>query len=471
MENRIKNFLGWKKIFESNGSWPSDLESFEAWKILSDMGSTYEVKKNNFWVKTPDKTYVLTSGGYIRDPERYSTSNSIVADFRFPEKDGDQRIQDMLFWIAFKTFPKFKDLHGGSSNPKIKKLEDLIKNLEGKIKKIDHPYLSRDQVNLLRMFSDSWSYDEKSGGVEVDYFDVTNKSKNPLLREKISLENIIKILKTIKFTKGNSFNLNLSQLTSSPNFSNKYQLQDLKEITDLPESISGSLYCSGLGLITLKGSPREVGWDFYCSENNLTSLEGAPRKVGRDFDCSKNKLTSLKGAPLEVNGSFFCSGNKLTSLEGAPREVRGNFTCYDNKLTSLEGAPGEVRGNFTCEKNPLQTLVGAPRKIGGRFLFSAGVGAPVFVISGDQWGPAGWLQALKTIGDPKARDLVLTLLDPKPLLAKLKGDLKQDGPVLLDLSYLWGVPGAESIQKELEASLTPVQLKSIQALRKMHGYL
>jgi hypothetical protein len=56
-------------------------------------------------------------------------------------------------------------------------------------------------------------------------------------------------------------------------------------------------------------------------------------------------------------------------------------------------------------------------------------------------------------------------------LAKLKGDLKQDGPVLLDLSYLWGVPGAESIQKELEASLTPVQLKSIQALRRMHGYL
>jgi hypothetical protein len=130
--------------------------------------------------------------------------------------------------------------------------------------------------------------------------------------------------------------------------------------------------------------------------------------------------------------------------------VRGNFTCYGNKLTSLEGAP---------------------QKIGGVFRFSAGIRAQEFVIPGDQWGPAGWLKTLEDIDDPKARALVLTLLDPKHLLAKLKGDLKQDGPVLLDLSYLWGVPGAESIQKELEASLTPVQLKSIQALRRMHGYL
>jgi hypothetical protein len=130
-----------------------------------------------------------------------------------------------------------------------------------------------------------------------------------------------------------------------------------------------------------------------------------------------------------------------------------------------------VGWNFECENNPLQTLVGAPRKIGGVFRFSAGIRAQEFEIPGDQWGPAGWLQALKTIRNPKARALVLTLLDPKPLLAKLKGDLKQDGPVLLDLSYFWGVPGAESIQKELEASLTPMQLKSIQALRRMHGYL
>ncbi len=215
--------------------------------------------------------------------------------------------------------------------------------------------------------------------------------------------------------------------------------------------VEGSFYCDGLGLSDLKGVKfGNVSAGFYCSYNKLTSLEGAPRKV---------------------EGNFWCYENKITSLEGAPGKVSGDFYCHKNDLTSLEGAPGKVSGDFYCHKNDLTSLVGAPQKIGGVFRFSSGVEAPEFFIPGDQWGPAGWLQALKTIDDPKAKALVLTLLDPKPLLAKLKGDLKQDGPVLLDLSYLWGVPGAESIQKELEASLTSMQLKSIQALRRMHGYL
>jgi hypothetical protein len=266
----------------------------------------------------------------------------------------------------------------------------------------------------------------------------------------------------------------------------------LTSLEGAPGVVSGGFWCSGNRLTSLEGAPGEVRGDFSCSENKLTSLVGAPREVKGDFSCYENKLTSLEGAPPEVGGyfycyennltslegapavvsrDFYCSGNKLTSLVGAPREVKGDFRCHRNKLTSLEGAPEEVKEHFECENNPLQTLVGAPRKIGGDFRFSAGIGAQQFYIPKGQWGPEGWLQALKTIDDPKAKALVLTLLDPKPLLAKLKGDLKQDGPVLLDLSYFWGVPGAESIQKELEASLTPMQLKSIQALRRMHGYL
>jgi hypothetical protein len=247
------------------------------------------------------------------------------------------------------------------------------------------------------------------------------------------------------------------------------------------ESVTGGLTpeqeswldLGSVGTWSLNAEGRvNIQGNFNCSTQNLSNLKGVKfENIEGIFDCSYNKITSLEGAPEEIESNFWCNMNRLVNLKGAPRKVIGNFNCSYNKLTSLEGAPREVGGGFNCYWNKLTSLEGAPQKIGGVFRFSSGIGSTEFIIPEGQWGPAGWVQALETIDDPKARALVLTLLDPKPLLAKLKGDPKQDGQVLLELSYLWGVPGAESIQKELEASLTPVQIKSIQALRKMHGYL
>jgi hypothetical protein len=191
-----------------------------------------------------------------------------------------------------------------------------------------------------------------------------------------------------------------------------------------------------------------VEGSFRCSYQGLSDLKGVTfGKVSANFNCSFNKLTSLEGAPGEVRRIFYCSGNSLTSLEGAPREVGWDFYCSENKLTSLEGAPGDVKGNFECEKNPLQTLIGAPQKIGGVFRFSAGVEAPEFEIEEHQWGPVGWVQALEDIDDPKARGLVLTLLNPDDLNKLFRDQPEQ---TMIDLQGVWNLPGFAPIRKQLK---------------------
>jgi hypothetical protein len=106
-----------------------------------------------------------------------------------------------------------------------------------------------------------------------------------------------------------------------------------------------------------------------------------------------------------------------------------------------------VGRDFRCENNPLQTLLGAPQKIGGRFTFSAGVEAPVFEIPEGQWGLAGWAQALKTIGDPKARALILTLLDPDALNKLFRDQPEQ---TMIDLQWAWNLPEFAPIRKQLK---------------------
>ena len=115
-----------------------------------------------------------------------------------------------------------------------------------------------------------------------------------------------------------------------------------KDLTEFPEYIQfgivkGDFNCSGNGLISLRGCPREVRLgNFLCNHNQLTSLEGVPKKVEKIFDCSNNKLTSLEGAPKEVRWNFDCSRNELTSLEGAPREVGRHFDCSRNSTQFTE---------------------------------------------------------------------------------------------------------------------------------------
>ena len=56
--------------------------------------------------------------------------------------------------------------------------------------------------------------------------------------------------------------------------------------------------------------------------------------VSGDFSCSSQGLSDFKGVRFGVvSGSFYCTGNKLTSLKGAPQEVGGNFNCYVNPVS------------------------------------------------------------------------------------------------------------------------------------------
>ncbi len=214
--------------------------------------------------------------------------------------------------------------------------------------------------------------------------------------------------------------------------------------------VEGDFDCSYQYLSDLKGVRfGKVDGNFRCQGNDLTSLEGSPLEVKGNFYCYNNNLTSLEGAPGKVGGSFWCSYNSLPSLTGAPREVGEDFWCSGNNLTSLEGAPPEVKENFTCEKNPLQTLLGAPQKIGGLFRFSAGIEAPGFFIPEGQWRLKGWLKALETIDDPKARDLILTLLDPDDLNKIFRDQPEQ---TMIDLQGVWNLPSFAPIRKQLKVS-------------------
>jgi hypothetical protein len=57
------------------------------------------------------------------------------------------------------------------------------------------------------------------------------------------------------------------------------------------------------------------------------------------------------------------------------------------------------------------------------------------------------LQALKTIGDPKARGLVLTLLNPDDLNKLFRDQPEQ---TMIDLQGVWNLPGFAHIRKQLK---------------------
>jgi hypothetical protein len=207
-----------------------------------------------------------------------------------------------------------------------------------------------------------------------------------------------------------------------------------------------------------------VGGDFSCFRNQLTTLVGAPQTVNGSFDCSGNQLTTLVGSPQTVDGGFSCGGNRLTTLVGAPQTVDGHFLCSYNQLTTLAGAPQTVGGHFICSSNQLTTLVGAPQTVDGDFSCDS------FEVRSGKWNPQGWAEILAT-GDSKARRLIVTLFDAGFWLQKVKGDLKKDGQVLLQLASLWDEPGWEEQRQEIEQRLSPEQLRVIKALKTKLDYV
>ena len=119
--------------------------------------------------------------------------------------------------------------------------------------------------------------------------------------------------------------------------------------------VSGSFYCSGNRLTSLKGCPVIVDKAFSCSRNKLDDLEFSPKKTA-SFFCIKSNLKSLKGSPEIIYGSFTVEDNLLTSLEHSPKTIYGSFNCRRNSLTDLQHAPQIVKNEFNCGINPLITL-------------------------------------------------------------------------------------------------------------------
>ena len=306
----LQNFSQFESIFESNSSWPTNLDSFPTWQILSDMGSTYRTNRaGNFEILTPYKDFKITSQGYVRDLARAGTSNDMVADFR-----SDPSVDTLLIWIIQKIFPNFVSSHGGPSNPKVQALQARIDSLiAAGSSKLIHPHLSEDQVKLLNICAPGWSYDPITHGIKVDTFDISRKSSQ---YSGFGIAARLKILPSLKFSE-------LSHLEIDPGWDKK---SFLSRLPVLPDEISTFKVCR-VKLSSLLGAPQTVTGDFWCDENQLTTLEGAPLTVGGDFWCYSNKLTTLEGAPQTVGGNFNCHNNQLTTLGGAPQTVGGAFWC------------------------------------------------------------------------------------------------------------------------------------------------
>ena len=318
----LQNFSQFELIFESNSSWPTNLDSFPTWQILSDMGSTYRTNRvGNFEILTPYKDFKITSQGYVRDPERAGTSNDMAADFR-----SDPSVDTMLIWIIQKIFPNFVSSHGGPSNPKVQALQARIDSLiAAGSSKLIHPHLSEDQVKLLNICAPGWSYDPITHGIKVDTFDISRKSPQ---YSGFGIAARLKILPSLKFSE-------LSHLLIDLGWDKK---SFLSRLPILPDEISTFKVCR-VKLSSLLGAPQRVTGNFFCNDNQLTSLEEGPLTVEGSFNCGQNQLTSLVGAPETVRGRFHCSNNQLTSLEGAPQTVGGWFQCDDFKLKSGEWNP------------------------------------------------------------------------------------------------------------------------------------
>lgn len=164
--------------------------------------------------------------------------------------------------------------------------------------------------------------------------------------------------------------------------------EDGKQIDELPlvfRNVYGCFTCYGIGLETLKGSPRFVDSYFFCGHNDLTTLEGGPDIVNGSFNCRSNKIKTLVGGPKIVGASFNCSENLLYNLEGLP-ETSHDFRCENNKINTLKWCPKDFI-QFECDGNNLPDQIVRCRELYGVGLY------PILKYMGDYdiWAPDGSL--------------------------------------------------------------------------------
>lgn len=177
--------------------------------------------------------------------------------------------------------------------------------------------------------------------------------------QKYYVDNICKEYGITNYTvnKDGSIDVHQSIHLKNSYFDNNKKSPFIRKLPIVFNRVYGNFDCSGLGLLTLEGSPSYVEGEFACVDNKLMTLEGSPSFVGNGYYCYNNKLVSLKGVPKKLDGIFSCGHNELISLEGSPSPINklNLFHCVSNKLISLKGAP--ICEKYYFDNNQLPKLI------------------------------------------------------------------------------------------------------------------
>jgi hypothetical protein len=250
----------------------TDWRDFKSWKILEKFGYKVieENKRGNLYIENKNGVrYVLTPTGYIRDPLRYGTSNSIVENYTHLIKSLN------IFEVFFRYFLN-RDIEEIRLFPSL--YSDARKEIDALLAfYMKEPLLTPIQNEFLASYVDGdWRYDSTTGLVNIEGDLTPIKKKNPIISSK---RFNLKTLEGLRF--GNvSGNFRLNSQGSFP--TKKFPV---KSLDNLVQKVEGGFFCYELGITTLDGSPKFVGGDFDCRYNQLTSLEGAPQHIGGEFIC------------------------------------------------------------------------------------------------------------------------------------------------------------------------------------------
>lgn len=256
---------------------------------------------------------------------------------------------------TYKIFEAAKKNELGLTAAQEKFLDDHTGNIQGdfisgKLKKSD---------------SRVWSYNPKTGLVDVQGDFMCERSNNPSIRG-------------IKFGKVTGNFLLRGNIDSTEGFPkivgenfNFYTGKALKgnSIEGMPEKVGKSFWI-GLGpskIKNLEGGPKEVGGDYVIRGDfaNLENLKGSPEKIIKDFRIDRPlTVKSLEGGPKEVGGNFSIPSAAYEDLKGSPRKVGGDFSVGSPNLISLEGSPDEV-GTYAISEpsEKLSSLKGITQKV------------------------------------------------------------------------------------------------------------
>lgn len=128
------------------------------------------------------------------------------------------------------------------------------------------------------------------------------------------------------------------------------------------DTVTESFTCSGLGLKTLKNSPKRVGTYYDCTKNKLSNLKYGPVTVGARFSCNSNHIDSLEEGPDSVGGVYSCSVNKLKSFKGVPKILKSSFNGSHNQVSTLKGGSEQIGDWYWIDFNELKSLEYAPKK-------------------------------------------------------------------------------------------------------------